>query len=110
MLLFIGHEFVVRAKCVINATGPYTDFVREMDSPNQRKICQPSSGKVTFIAKLYVGVLQTLSIPTQGLLQAQSFRGPLCNFAEQKNRILPPTKHVRQLSNFEKYLFLNIKI
>ncbi|XP_064646298.1 glycerol-3-phosphate dehydrogenase, mitochondrial-like isoform X2 [Lineus longissimus] len=34
----------VRAKCVINATGPYTDFIREMDDHKTRKICSPSSG------------------------------------------------------------------
>ena len=28
----------------MNATGPYTDFVRELDDANSRKICQPSSG------------------------------------------------------------------
>lgn len=39
-----GKEFNVRAKCVINATGPYTDKIREMDNSITRKICQPSSG------------------------------------------------------------------
>jgi glycerol-3-phosphate dehydrogenase len=39
-----GDEFTVRAKCVVNATGPYTDFVRQLDNPENRKICQPSSG------------------------------------------------------------------
>ena len=40
----LGDEFEVHAKCVINATGPYTDFVRRLDLPKCRKICQPSSG------------------------------------------------------------------
>jgi len=39
-----GKEFSVKAKCVVNATGPYTDLIRLMDNPEQRKICQPSSG------------------------------------------------------------------
>ena len=39
-----GKEFTVRAKCVINATGPYTDFVRQLDNSATTKICQPSSG------------------------------------------------------------------
>ena len=39
-----GKTFEIRAKCVVNATGPYTDAVRQMDDPSTKKICQPSSG------------------------------------------------------------------
>lgn len=39
-----GKEFTIKAKCVVNATGPYTDLIRLMDNPEQKKICQPSSG------------------------------------------------------------------
>ncbi|THD24019.1 Mitochondrial glycerol-3-phosphate dehydrogenase [Fasciola hepatica] len=42
--LLNGKEFVIRARCVINATGPYTDTVRLMDDSKQAPICQPSSG------------------------------------------------------------------
>jgi glycerol-3-phosphate dehydrogenase len=42
--LLSGKEFNIHAKCVVNATGPFTDFIRQMDSPEVRKICQPSSG------------------------------------------------------------------
>jgi glycerol-3-phosphate dehydrogenase len=41
---FTCKEFTVRAKCVVNATGPYTDFVRQLDDSKTTKICQPSSG------------------------------------------------------------------
>ncbi|CAF4666730.1 unnamed protein product, partial [Rotaria magnacalcarata] len=37
-------EFKIRAKCVVNATGPYTDTVRQLDDPSLPKICQPSAG------------------------------------------------------------------
>lgn len=37
-------EFNIRAKCVVNATGPYTDNIRLMDNAEQKKICQPSAG------------------------------------------------------------------
>ncbi|XP_054915129.1 glycerol-3-phosphate dehydrogenase, mitochondrial isoform X2 [Poeciliopsis prolifica] len=37
-------EFDVRAKCVINATGPFTDSLRQMDKQETAKICQPSAG------------------------------------------------------------------
>ncbi|XP_069589063.1 glycerol-3-phosphate dehydrogenase, mitochondrial [Ranitomeya imitator] len=39
-----GQEFDVRAKCVINATGPFTDSLRKMDDQQTNKICQPSAG------------------------------------------------------------------
>jgi glycerol-3-phosphate dehydrogenase len=37
-------EFVIRAKGVINATGPFTDSIRIMDDPNVKEIVAPSSG------------------------------------------------------------------
>ncbi|KFP06601.1 hypothetical protein N300_11994 [Calypte anna] len=39
-----GQEFDVKAKCVINATGPFTDSVRKMDDQKVPNICQPSAG------------------------------------------------------------------
>lgn len=39
-----GKEWDVKAKCVINATGPFTDSIRKMDNPNIKEICCPSSG------------------------------------------------------------------
>ncbi|XP_078084460.1 glycerol-3-phosphate dehydrogenase, mitochondrial [Mustelus asterias] len=39
-----GDVFDVKAKCVINATGPFTDTLRQMDDEKVEKICQPSSG------------------------------------------------------------------
>ncbi|TNN21508.1 Glycerol-3-phosphate dehydrogenase, mitochondrial [Liparis tanakae] len=39
-----GREFDVKAKCVINATGPFTDSLRKMDRRETQNICQPSAG------------------------------------------------------------------
>uniref|UniRef100_A0A8D0GPQ4 Glycerol-3-phosphate dehydrogenase n=1 Tax=Sphenodon punctatus TaxID=8508 RepID=A0A8D0GPQ4_SPHPU len=39
-----GQEFDVKAKCVINATGPFTDSIRKMDEQEVPNICQPSAG------------------------------------------------------------------
>lgn len=44
MVNLLGQEFDVKAKCIINATGPYTDNIRLMDNDQERKICQPSQG------------------------------------------------------------------
>lgn len=39
-----GDEFTVRAKGVINATGPFTDALLTLDDPKHEAIVQPSSG------------------------------------------------------------------
>ena len=39
-----GKEWDVKAKCIINATGPMTDTIRKMDNPGIKGICAPSSG------------------------------------------------------------------
>ncbi|XP_015371590.1 PREDICTED: glycerol-3-phosphate dehydrogenase, mitochondrial isoform X1 [Diuraphis noxia] len=39
-----GKEWDVKAKCVINAAGPFTDSVRKMDDSNVKEICTPSKG------------------------------------------------------------------
>ncbi|XP_045470532.1 glycerol-3-phosphate dehydrogenase, mitochondrial isoform X2 [Harmonia axyridis] len=39
-----GECWDIPAKCVINATGPFTDFIRKMDDPKVPEICAPSSG------------------------------------------------------------------
>ncbi|KAH8803142.1 FAD dependent oxidoreductase-domain-containing protein [Xylogone sp. PMI_703] len=37
-------EFRVRARGIINATGPFTDGIRKLDDPNIKEIVAPSSG------------------------------------------------------------------
>lgn len=39
-----GKSWTIPTKCVINATGPFTDSIRKMDDPNIKEICSPSSG------------------------------------------------------------------
>lgn len=39
-----GREWDVKAKCVVNATGPFTDSIRQMDNATSNKICAPSAG------------------------------------------------------------------
>lgn len=39
-----GKEWDVKAKCIINAAGPFTDSVRKMDDNNVKEICTPSKG------------------------------------------------------------------
>ncbi|RXN33484.1 glycerol-3-phosphate mitochondrial isoform X1 [Labeo rohita] len=44
IVYYDGQEFDIRAKCVINATGPFTDSLRKMDNQKTANICQPSAG------------------------------------------------------------------
>ncbi|KAK2864989.1 hypothetical protein FQN49_004025 [Arthroderma sp. PD_2] len=37
-------EFTIRAKSIINATGPFTDSIRKLDDPSAKEIVAPSSG------------------------------------------------------------------
>jgi glycerol-3-phosphate dehydrogenase len=39
-----GDEWDVKAKAVVNATGPFTDALRQMDDPEVAKICVPAAG------------------------------------------------------------------
>lgn len=39
-----GEEFEIKAKGVINATGPFCDAIRKMDEPGCKNIIAPSSG------------------------------------------------------------------
>ncbi|KAJ7611615.1 FAD dependent oxidoreductase-domain-containing protein [Roridomyces roridus] len=39
-----GQEFNVRAKGIINATGPFSDALLTLDNPDHKPIVQPSSG------------------------------------------------------------------
>ncbi|PWY66147.1 DAO-domain-containing protein [Aspergillus sclerotioniger CBS 115572] len=39
-----AEEFTIKAKGIINATGPFTDSIRKMDEPDVKEIVAPSSG------------------------------------------------------------------
>ncbi len=39
-----GDEWRTEAKCVVNATGPFTDEIRKMDNQDAKEIVCPSSG------------------------------------------------------------------
>lgn len=46
-------EWSVKAKCIINATGPFTDSIRKMDNPTIKEICCPSSGVHIVLPEYY---------------------------------------------------------
>ncbi|TTI92368.1 Glycerol-3-phosphate dehydrogenase, mitochondrial [Bagarius yarrelli] len=60
-----GREFNVRAKCVINATGPFTDSLRKMDNQKTANICQPSAGVHIVIPGYYRSEPRSSTSPWQ---------------------------------------------
>ena len=39
-----AEEFTIKARGIINATGPFTDSIRKLDEPTVQEIVAPSSG------------------------------------------------------------------
>jgi glycerol-3-phosphate dehydrogenase len=48
-----GKEFNVKAKGVINATGPFTDGIRKLDDPSIQSIVSPSAGVHIILPNYY---------------------------------------------------------
>lgn len=82
--MLTGKEFNVRSKCVINATGPYTDFVRQKDNPDVKKICQPSSGVHVILPDYY-------SPAKMGLLDPATSDGRIIFFLPWQNHTIAGT-------------------
>lgn len=51
--LLTGKEFIVRARCIVNAAGPFIDDIRKMENNKLKPICQPSSGVHIILPKYY---------------------------------------------------------
>ncbi|KAG9511170.1 Glycerol-3-phosphate dehydrogenase, mitochondrial, partial [Fragariocoptes setiger] len=82
-----NHEFDIKAKCVVNATGPHTDSIRRMDDPQVKKICQPSSGVHVVLPGYY-------SPESMGLLDPSTKDGRVIFFLPwQKYTIAGTTDH-----------------
>ena len=61
----VGTQFHVRAKSVINATGPYTDSIRQLDKPETRPICEPSAGVHIILPDYYWHVARLSPLPSR---------------------------------------------
>lgn len=48
-----SEEFFVKAKGIVNATGPFTDSIRKMDEPTVQEIVAPSSGVHVILPGFY---------------------------------------------------------
>lgn len=80
-------EFNIKAKCVINATGPYTDTIRLMANKEEKKICQPSQGVHIVLPDYY-------SPDNMGLLDPSTSDGRVIFFLPWQNTTLAGTTDV----------------
>lgn len=77
-------EFEVKGKCIINATGPFTDFIRKMDDPAVKTICCPSSGVHIVLPGYY-------SPQQMGLLDPSTSDGRVIFFLPWQNQTIAGT-------------------
>ncbi|XP_018325736.1 glycerol-3-phosphate dehydrogenase, mitochondrial [Agrilus planipennis] len=79
-----GKEWRVPTKCVINATGPFTDSIRKMDNPTIKEICCPSSGVHIVLPGYY-------SPDQMGLLDPQTSDGRVIFFLPWQRQTIAGT-------------------
>ncbi|KAG4438002.1 hypothetical protein IFR05_006503 [Cadophora sp. M221] len=77
-------EFVVRARGVINATGPYVDAIRKFDQPEDRDIVVPSTG-------VHVVLPAYFSSKNMGLIDPSTSDGRVMFFLPWEGRTLAGT-------------------
>jgi len=58
-----GTELELRAKVVINATGPFTDNIRRMDDPSARAIIAPSQGVHIVLDRSFLSGDSAIMVP-----------------------------------------------
>jgi glycerol-3-phosphate dehydrogenase len=58
-----GTDFSVNARCVINATGPFTDTVRKLDNPDCQTIMKASRGVHVVLDRSFLGGDTAIMVP-----------------------------------------------
>ncbi|KAI0769123.1 DAO-domain-containing protein [Trametes elegans] len=114
-----GQEWNIRAKGVVNATGPFSDALLTMDNPNHTPIVQPSSGTHITLPNYYsprtMGLLDPATsdgrviffLPWQGNTIAGTTDSP----AEVTATPLPQEEEIRWiLEEVRHYLSPDIKV
>ncbi|XP_064079124.1 glycerol-3-phosphate dehydrogenase, mitochondrial-like isoform X3 [Macrobrachium nipponense] len=79
-----GREIKVKAKCVINATGPFTDSIRKMDNQATKEICAPSMG-------VHITLPDYYSPEQMGLLDPNTSDGRVIFFLPWEGRTIAGT-------------------
>ncbi|XP_028514606.1 glycerol-3-phosphate dehydrogenase, mitochondrial isoform X2 [Exaiptasia diaphana] len=89
-----NEEYDIHAKCVVNATGPFTDSVRTMDKPDIPKISQASSGIHLVLPSYY-------SPKNMGLLDPATSDGRVIFFLPWEGRTIAGTTDTPSNVSFE---------
>ncbi|KAK7068722.1 glycerol-3-phosphate dehydrogenase [Halocaridina rubra] len=79
-----GREMNVRAKCILNATGPFTDTIRKMDNQETKEICAPSMG-------VHITLPDYYSPEQMGLLDPNTSDGRVIFFLPWEGRTIAGT-------------------
>ncbi|KAG0711285.1 Glycerol-3-phosphate dehydrogenase, mitochondrial [Chionoecetes opilio] len=79
-----GKEMTVKAKCVVNATGPFTDSIRKMDNQVTKEICAPSMG-------VHITLPDYYSPEQMGLLDPNTSDGRVIFFLPWEGRTIAGT-------------------
>lgn len=58
-----GKRYTVRAKAVINASGPFSDTILKMDNPDSFKMIEPSRGTHIVLDKSFLPGEQAIMVP-----------------------------------------------
>lgn len=58
-----GKEYTIRAKVVINASGPYSDGIRKMENPDAENIITPSRGTHLILDKSFLPGTDAVMVP-----------------------------------------------
>lgn len=77
-------DFIIRARGIINATGPFSDIIAQMDKPQQREIVAPSEG-------VHIVLPGYLSPENMGLLDPSTSDGRVMFFLPWQGNIIAGT-------------------
>ncbi|KAH9891791.1 DAO-domain-containing protein [Cubamyces lactineus] len=114
-----GQEWNVRAKGVVNATGPFSDALLTMDNPNHTPIVQPSSGTHITLPNYYsprtMGLLDPATSDGRVIFflpwQGNTIAGTTDTPAEVTATPLPQEEEIRWiLEEVRRYLSPDIKV
>ncbi|XP_050700890.1 glycerol-3-phosphate dehydrogenase, mitochondrial-like isoform X4 [Eriocheir sinensis] len=79
-----GKEITIKAKCIVNATGPFTDSIRKMDNQVVKEICAPSMG-------VHITLPDYYSPEQMGLLDPNTSDGRVIFFLPWEGRTIAGT-------------------
>ncbi|KAI0357605.1 DAO-domain-containing protein [Trametes cingulata] len=114
-----GQEWNIRAKGVVNATGPFSDALLKMDNPNHTPIVQPSSGTHITLPNYYsprtMGLLDPATSDGRVIFflpwQGNTIAGTTDTPAEVTATPLPQEEEIRWiLEEVRRYLSPDIKV